>query len=667
MKKDLIFVIFIMLVIVFHNEAQALLVNNLETVIVTASRIRQEESKITGNISIITNEQITESRAQSIPDILRDVEGIFVYDFSTTKTSVLDIRGFGDTASRNVLVLLDGRRLNLIDSGSADLVQVPIDVVERIEIMRGSGSVLYGDNAVGGVINIITKKGKEGMYGKISTILDSYSSRGQNVEIRGRDHKLSYYLFAKYLDKRGYRNNADEIYHDYNGRLDYKATDKTIFSLQYGYHDDAYDLPGGLNENEIMSLGRRGSSDIDNKATTKDQYVRFTMDINSLLEDVYWGNVILDFNWRDRKLFDIINSYNFVTHRYVTSKGISARYIFHKELMGHDVNLVSGVDVYHNDNDILGSGINSDDLTVSRNDLGVYFNLQLESLDDLYFVGGLRYNKVKYIFDQRSGIPNFEKQKPSETVSLAGLKYEYGKGSNVYLNFQQTFRFLTTDEWYSSFSGLNTNLKQQTGQQYEFGVKHNVHNKSMFSLTSYYIETENELFFDPSYGSFGSNSNYDKTRRFGIESVGRFDLKEFFRILKFFDKFEYFVNYTYQDPKFVGGSNDGHNIPFVPEHQVSSGIVSKFMKHYSVSLFSRYVGDRFVINDTGNNLPKAKSYCVTDINITYQKKSFEYFIKVNNVFDRRYEGYHVTNASLSIRDVYPSSERNFVFGVSFKF
>ena len=153
MKKILL----LLTILLCPSPVHADLAVDLDTIVITASRLEQEGYRLPGNVSVITKWQIEDSNAQSVPDLLQQVEGIFIYDNSTTKTSTVDIRGFGDTANRNTLVLVDGRKLNTIDSGVADLTQIPVGAIERIEIIRGGGSVLYGDNAVGGVINIITK------------------------------------------------------------------------------------------------------------------------------------------------------------------------------------------------------------------------------------------------------------------------------------------------------------------------------------------------------------------------------------------------------------------------------------------------------------------------------------------------------------------------------
>jgi len=130
----------------------------LEKVVVTATRDAEEIRKIPANVTVITKKQIEESYAETVVGLLRDQVGVVVKDiYGNGKSATVDIRGFGETAPPNTLVLVDGRRVNQIDLSGVDWTQIPLHQIERIEVVRGSGSVLYGDNAVGGVINIITK------------------------------------------------------------------------------------------------------------------------------------------------------------------------------------------------------------------------------------------------------------------------------------------------------------------------------------------------------------------------------------------------------------------------------------------------------------------------------------------------------------------------------
>ncbi len=131
----------------------------LEKVVVTATRDVEEIRKIPASVTVVTKEEIEQSNAQNVVDLLRNEVGIEVRDnYGNGKSASVDIRGFGETGLLNTLVLVDGRRVNQIDLSGVDWTQIPLDQVERIEIIRGSGSVLYGDNAAGGVINIITKR-----------------------------------------------------------------------------------------------------------------------------------------------------------------------------------------------------------------------------------------------------------------------------------------------------------------------------------------------------------------------------------------------------------------------------------------------------------------------------------------------------------------------------
>jgi outer membrane cobalamin receptor len=131
----------------------------LETVVVTATRDVQEIRKVPANVRVIAREQIEQFNAQSTVDLLRNEVGVMVRDFTGSgKTVSVDIRGFGETGLLNTLVLVDGTGVNEIDLSDVDWTEIPLDQIDRVEILRGPGSVLYGDNAVGTVINIITKK-----------------------------------------------------------------------------------------------------------------------------------------------------------------------------------------------------------------------------------------------------------------------------------------------------------------------------------------------------------------------------------------------------------------------------------------------------------------------------------------------------------------------------
>ncbi len=672
MNKILQIVISIVLILGMVDLSWASLTQELDAIVVTANRLDQGSYKLAGNVSVLNRDQIKATNAQTIPDVLSYALGVNVYDNSTAKSAVVDIRGFGETTASNVLILVDGRRVNSVDISGPDLVQIPIDAVERIEIIRGAGSVLYGDNAVGGVVNIITQKGEGDLQGYVGGKYGSYGANSVDTQVSGSKNGFSYYLYNQYLDDRGYRDHSDLLAKDYNGRFGYNWQDKIKTGVDVGWHEDVQELPGGLTDSELASRGRRGSAFPLDTSFTTDRYMKINLDFSPWLHEQYWGDFVVDLHYRNRDVYDEFNGFgSYHTKRNIDRTGGTAKYVFDHTVFGKEVNFVTGVDFYDTENDIIGSGTNSDNVTISKEELGIFGFLQHELYDKVFVNGGTRYHRADYAFSQRNGVAVDQKQSPDEWVSMGGLKYEYARGSNIHANAQQTFRFLATDEWYSSANfpgfgltpGLKLSLQQQTGIQYEAGIKHNFDDKVIASLTPYVIYLDNEIYFDPI--TF-ANSNYNKTRRIGVELGSKVDILEFIDV-DYLNKLEAFTNYTFQEAEQIRGSNKGKSIPFVPESELSAGLITGFLKHYTFSLLGHYVGSRYAISDQGNVTPPVKPYYALDSKLAFEVNNLELFAGVNNITNEKYFSYVSKSAFSNTRSWFPAPERNFNFGMKVKF
>lgn len=126
----------------------------LERIVITATTTEKEIESAPGAIEVITAREIRETGAQNIAEALEGATGVLV-ESNTGRMKSPIIRG---TGNRHTLVLLDGRRISLGYKGFIDIEQIPVDIVDHIEILRGPASSLYGSDAIGGVLNIITKK-----------------------------------------------------------------------------------------------------------------------------------------------------------------------------------------------------------------------------------------------------------------------------------------------------------------------------------------------------------------------------------------------------------------------------------------------------------------------------------------------------------------------------
>jgi iron complex outermembrane receptor protein len=189
----------------------ALAIDDEATVVVTATRFSDADPRIPTSISVITQQDIAETPSATLPDILKTRAGIDVRSLSGSLgiDATTDLRGFGDTAASNTLILVDGQRINPIDMGAISWSAMPLAGVQRIEIIRGAGTVLYGDRASGGVSNIITDKSGR-PAASIAAEAGSHGYRVLDGHAAGGGEQAYVNLAAHYAEDEGWRQNNQQ-------------------------------------------------------------------------------------------------------------------------------------------------------------------------------------------------------------------------------------------------------------------------------------------------------------------------------------------------------------------------------------------------------------------------------------------------------------------------
>jgi len=157
----------------------------MQLLIVTPTRFPDVSGSATVDVTVITASEIEKSAAKTLPALLAEHAGIQVRSNDGTPDAAIDMRGFGMTGNQNTLVLLDGQPLNDIQLTSIRWSSIPLASIERIEIMNGSGAVLYGGGATGGTINIITKHPDKEMHGSAGIGLGSYGAKEWQLALAG--------------------------------------------------------------------------------------------------------------------------------------------------------------------------------------------------------------------------------------------------------------------------------------------------------------------------------------------------------------------------------------------------------------------------------------------------------------------------------------------------
>ncbi len=641
----------------------------LPEVLVTGTRVEQQVRKVPANVSIITPADIRNKNAQTAADLLRGEEGIVVRDpLGNGNTAAVDLRGFGETATQNTLVLVDGRRVNEVDLSAVDWAQIPIEQIERIEVVRGSGTVLYGDNAAAGVINIITKTPSQQFSATGGVTYGSYTRRKVDAYASGGYGRTAVALSGSLEDTDGYRENNDYNAGDLGGKVLFDATDRLTFRLSGSFHKDRFGLPGTLTRAELEE-DRRQSLDPLDRAKTRDAYITGGID----WDFGGYGQVLADLSYRERisesKFPD--DSFPFENDVDTDTIGFTPRYILNKEIFGRENRVVAGVDLYGSKQDSqsysgffsplpsLPTGLSN----VDRTSYGFYFNDEFYVLKKLLFTFGARHEKVDYDFDVKDLgdfplAPLEESTSESENAFTAGLTYLYGQDSSVFTRVNRSFRFPLIDELvvFDFDSGkivTNPNLKPQTGMHYEAGVRHFFTPKLRANITVFRAEMDDEIFFNrPTF----TNENYPETLHQGVEVGAWADLVKHV-ILQ--------GNYTYQEATFEKGPYDGKDIPAVPNNRGSVGLrIYDIPKGLEFAADYIYVGESYAISDFENEFEKLESYYTIDLRLTYKWKMLRAFAGVNNLTDEKYTEYAVVGGFPTQTNYYPAPERNYVVGLS---
>jgi len=649
----------------------------LGEIVITPLRFEESSMKIPASTEVITREEIKESKAQSVVDVLRNKTGIIVRDyFGTAVQSSVDMRGFGETGAMNTLVLVDGRRVNNIDLSGTSWTQIPLEKIEKIEIIRGLGSVLYGDNAAGGVINIITRKGEGKPTFTINTQGGSFRMNRQNFLCEGSKNALSYSLGFTNYSTRGYRQNSEYKGVDSWTRLIYDITDGFSLTINGNYHNAEFGLPGALRESQLQTLSRKETVFPEDHVAEEDWYV----DIGLKKDFNECGIIQTNTSFRRRKVENkLLSSFN-IDGRRIDTLGIRSQYILDREVFDRENKFTAGIDFYRSDSLIdaysyigllfYDTGQKVSETDIDRESLGLYIQDIFSITDNLTFTGGFRHEKAKYDFNFRQlpgpwtldvwffPIAPIDGDITIEEKALNfGLNYLLSDNASVFINYSRGFRFGVSDEYYSVFAAppINTNLKPQTSHNYEFGMNTEFFSKLTASLTVFMMKLNNEIFYNPL--TF-ANQNYDDTEHRGIELGLELKLNDTFKIKG---------DYLYTKAFFDGGLYNRNQIPLVPYHKASLGLETDLMSGFKLDIIAGFVGKRYFISDQPHNYPKMDDYTTLSMKLSYEFKNLNVFFKVNNLLNKKYSEMGAISLMSGERGYYPSPERNFIGGVSYKF
>lgn len=605
----------------------------LDDMVVTATRTESKMVDVPVNATVISAEKIADRHYLDVADALKDVPGATVLDTGVgagEKKVVLN----GDD---RVLVLVDGKRVNF-DMGAAsgrssyDLKMLPdVSLIERVEVIKGHGGALYGSDAVGGVVNIITKK-MDHSYGKVSMGFGSQQARDAKamytvkegktgVMVAASKYKQGYYKYKDVADKTTKRWNKDSDYENekVSLKIAQELTDTSNLEFEYNYTKADGNVPYGY-----------ATTQSDKKTNN------FGLKYDWLLKDKDAGYVQLYYN-----------KYKFLSSSTLEEKD-----------KGFEVQ--QAITASDNNKLVVGASYRNAEASNDGRNYAAKYNEKIN-------------NKAIFVSDQWEFIPNwtldtgvrYDKHSTagSKTTWSAGLNKKFDENSHAYFNWGQVFKAPTLDDLYYNASGMygNPNLKAEKGDTWTIGYGTKIADKTSLNVNYFQSKLEDAIKW-VDIGNYESEvRNIAHQKKNGIEISVNHELN---------DNWDLEASYTHVRVR--NDNNDGNG--YVRDTSYLPNMY-RFGVRYHDDLWN---ADLFLRGGSGADTGVFKnsygydaqnyldsSFITLDASVSYKAtKDLSFYAKGYNLFNKAYaESAGVSSATYK----YPAQGRRFIIGAEYTF
>jgi iron complex outermembrane receptor protein len=597
-----------------------------DAVVVTATRFPDAKRDLPVGVTVITADDIRSSASSNLGEVLAQFGLLHIRDLSGTQNPQVDLRGFGVTGDQNTLMLLDGIRISENEIVPAQLSAIPIDSIERIEIVRGGGAVQYGGGATGGTINIITRRGRPGeARARMLARAGGYGTTEGRAAFDRYGESLGGGLAGSYEDTEGYRRNSHYRQGNLAGRLDASLGTAKLYA-KLALDDQQQRLPGALSEGEIAA-DRRQSTHPGDFSEREGVHLAFggTQQIgrHELSAD-------LGYRTKDTRFVQLFGGVPFGGDTDVDEWTIAPRAKLAFEALGRSQELIVGADfqqwTYGSRSDFLLGPVSSE-----QSNAGLYGQLGVWLAGRTRLVLGARHQRL----GQRLTIVQRDSEGRALEAYEAALRQGFGGGWSAYAKYGKSFRVASFDENACFALPCHGLLEPQTAKGSELGVEYE--SRRLRARASIYrIDLRDEIYFSPLVGPFGSNVNLSPTRRQGVELEARWrampslDLRAGLALMQ--AKFRAGVQ---------GGVDVGGNdVPLVPDLLASAGISWTYAPRSRASLNARYVGEQPFDNDPANRFRKQPAYGIVDLKVEHAlARAWQVALEVRNLLNERFFSY----------------------------
>jgi len=604
--KNLIWLAFLTIIGVKLGWAEDI---NLEKIVVTPSRIEETSEESGRKVDIISSRDLKYLNPKNLSEALEDISSINISDYgSLGAKKIISIRG---STEKQVLVLVDGRPINNPRSGDVVLDTIPLDNIERIEVLRGPASSLYGTSAMGGVVNIVTKQPpRKGQKTEFVSSFGTFRTYQERLSHGIRFKNFGYRLNTSYQSSEGHRDNSEFNAKDVSTKLTYEFNPENKLTLNGGFYRDKLGIPGPTTSFDIddkqvdyknffdLILGLKPWVDKDTEITirTYQNYDRLEFSENtagSTSEVAFSKNIHttkargldLQFSQRLFKDYQLICGFNHVTNLNDSTSSAKHRYIVRAGYMENQLDLWQNLKI--------NFGARLDDYSNFGTEISPSLNLLYQSKDNLSF---------HFLIARSFRAPNFNDLYWPATGSSEG----------------------------------NPNLQPEKGLTFEFGSELEFSKFFKTGLTYFRSDYDKLIKWQKDSDNINRPKNIDSATIQGVEQEFK---------IKAFDNLDIEIGYTYLRAK---DDKTGKYLTYQPKHKVNLSLFYKGPAGLNFGLKGEFVDRRF---DNAANTIYAKRYYV--LGLRFNKKvnnRLDLFMNIDNLLNKKYQsrcGYPLPGFSLT--------------------
>lgn len=670
-------------------------------IVITPTRTEQSSFDLPVSIDVLTPEQIQNAQAQvNLSETLVRVPGIVAQNRQNYAQDLqISSRGFGARSTfgvRGVRLFADGIPATSPD-GQGQAATFDLSTAQRIEVMRGPFSALYG-NSSGGVIAYFTEDGPPVPAVTLDAAAGSFDTSKVGVKIGGEAGALNYLAHASRFDTDGFREHSAATRDQINSKFRYRVSDDAslTFVAEALHQPDTQD-PLGLKRAQVEQNPRQAGDNAiafnTRKSILHDQeglvYDQRLNEQDSLRVLGYGGN---------RQVTQFLAIPLTATGQLSPTSsggvvdldrgfyGTDARFTHKTSLIDRPLTVTVGA-AYDNQDELRKGFINNlgEQGALKRDEDDRVYNVDEYAQAEWRFASrwsgtlGVRHSAVQF-----NSIDHFLSNGDDSgsvtyraTNPVAGVLYNLTPNVNLYANAGRGFETPTFAELAyrpDGTSGLNFALKPSVSQNYEIGMKALLSPQARANLALFHIDTEHEIVVATNSGGRSTFQNAGRTRRNGVEASLESDLSHGFAT---------YASFAYIDAIFAEPFSEcttpapcttpttipaGNKLPGVPRYTAYGELSWRHApSRFETALEARWAGKTFV-NDANSDAAGAYGIASWRAGIGQGGRRWEFkeFVRVDNLFDRRYIGSVIVNESNS-RFFEPAPGRNYLAGVQARY